>query len=148
MFINPLLSDLENSGYGLRIGNNYCGTPTCADDILLPSDSPSDLITMVKSVQDYASKEHYEISTTKTKTMVFNPTKRSDTLMENGFWLIDDKLMEIAPYYTHMGNDRAATLKWYYRDLISKRNISTARQTPYYGSRASWAQWCIPQHCY
>ena len=136
----------------LELGTITVALNACADDILLPSDSPSDLITMVKSVQDYASKEHYEISTTKTKTVVFNPTKRSlmenDTLMENGFWLIDDKLMEIAPYYTHMGNDRAATLKWYYRDLISKRNISTARQTPYYGSRASWAQWCIPQHCY
>ena len=67
LFINPLLCDLEKSGYGLRIGNYCCGTPTCADDLLLLSDSPSDLTTMMKSVQDYASKEHYEISTTKTK---------------------------------------------------------------------------------
>ena len=66
----------------------------------------------------------------KPKIMVFNPTKRSDTLRENDFWLIDDKIMEIAQYYTLLGFERAATLKGYHTDLTSKC-ISTATQIAY-----------------
>ena len=66
----------------------------------------------------------------KLKLWCLTPLNVLTILRENDFWVIDDKIMEIAPYYTHLGIERAATLKGYHTDLISKR-ISTARQTTY-----------------
>ena len=53
-YINDLLDRLAQACYGHTIGGVYIGAPTCADDIVLLSDSPLDMQTQIDVVATYA----------------------------------------------------------------------------------------------
>jgi hypothetical protein len=57
VYIDPLLHLLEDSHVGLHIGSIYAGAPTCADDVLLLSDSISSMQYLLTSCEQYANKE-------------------------------------------------------------------------------------------
>jgi hypothetical protein len=44
-YINDLPLELEKRGLGLTIGLEYCGSPLCADDIVLMSTDDEDIQT-------------------------------------------------------------------------------------------------------
>lgn len=71
-FINPLLKCLEEHKIDYKIGSIHVGTPTCADGVLLISKSLYELQTMLLIQEDYANKERYFISESKSKLMTIN----------------------------------------------------------------------------
>ena len=57
--INDLLLSLEKSSLGLSVGGTYIGSPTCADDVLLISDSRSEMQAMLDVCYTYSNDHKY-----------------------------------------------------------------------------------------
>jgi len=71
MFIDTLLTTLENFGIGLSIGDMYTGTPTCADVVIFLSDNPADLQAMLDFQLFFAIQNRCQVSDKKNKSYGF-----------------------------------------------------------------------------
>ena len=60
-YINDLPLELEKRGLGLTIGLEYCGSPLCADDIVLMSTDVEEIQTMLDIAYKYSCQHRYNI---------------------------------------------------------------------------------------
>ena len=60
-YINDLPLELEKRGLGLTIGLEYCGSPLCADDIVLMSTDDEEIQTMLDIAYKYSCQHRYNI---------------------------------------------------------------------------------------
>ncbi|CAC5365778.1 unnamed protein product [Mytilus coruscus] len=75
VYINKVLNELMISRVGMKIGNIYTGTPTCADDIALLSDDIEELQIMQNTVLRNAKQDRVTIHPTKTNAVIINKGK-------------------------------------------------------------------------
>ena len=127
LHLDDVLSSLESSGLGCHIGPFYCGAPTCADDIILLADSPSDLQGQLSLVQQYSKTERYHINPTKTTVSVFTP-RSSDTATDLT-WSMGDATIQPCDNFTHLGIERYSYSMAPDELIISR--IQLARRTTY-----------------
>ena len=123
LFINQLLTSLEDTGIGLHLGPIFIGSPTCADDQLLLADSSSDLQVMITACNDYANSHQYTLHPEKSTVTTILSNKGSSAPK----WTIGENPMPYSPNFTHLG------LQWSEGKLgpdIDTR-INTARRTLY-----------------
>ncbi|CAC5392109.1 unnamed protein product [Mytilus coruscus] len=81
VYVNNLLEDLKSHNLGLKIGTNYVGCPTYADDIAFLSSSHQELQCMLSVATHHARQSRVTINPTKTKAVILNKPKninRSD----------------------------------------------------------------------
>jgi hypothetical protein len=67
-YMDPLLEDLELASAGAHIGDIYCGTPTCADDVLLIAYDSSELQAMLQKAYNYSKENLYTLHPQKSST--------------------------------------------------------------------------------
>lgn len=126
VYINDILDQLENSGLGSYIGNIYCGSPTCADDVALVANSPSDLQSMISTVENYSIQEKYKLQPTKSLVLKNVPsTRNTDFEFE-----INNTAMLQPSSAPHIGIKHSSDLKKTINIHI-EGNISKARRTMY-----------------
>jgi hypothetical protein len=107
IFVNSLLTSMEESGVGLHIGSVYAGIPTCADDVTVIASKPEELQTMIAVTENYASRERYCFNSTKTKVLLKHGHKEASNVLEHEtvFTLYEEPL-ELVKKQTHLGIDR------------------------------------------
>jgi hypothetical protein len=106
------------------IGNIYCGTPTVADDVCLAAGNGHELQAMLSVQENYANRENYTISETKSVIVHFGPSRdKEDVCINNNVLKTDDKV-------THLGIVRDCNSK-YSSKFVTEERISTARKTSY-----------------
>lgn len=103
---NKLLKNLEDSGMGYHIGTISVAAPTCADDVVLVSSSPTDLQAMINIAQDDAHAERYTFSTTKTKAQVVNTRRPAVTWQAGEWWKLNNNPIEVSMVEKHLGINR------------------------------------------
>ncbi|VDI42783.1 Hypothetical predicted protein [Mytilus galloprovincialis] len=107
VYINDVLDQLENSGLGTYIGNIYCGSPTCADDVALIANSPNDLQTMISTVENYSMQEKYSLQPTKSVILKHEPPSK-----DTGFnFKINNIEMNEPDSAVHIGIKHSSDLK-------------------------------------
>jgi len=121
-YVNDLLDRLSEARHGYSIGETYMGAPTCADDIILVCDNPTDLQTQLNAVASYARQEHYTIHPKKSQCVTYRVTHPFPPLLNNSEVPFMEKL-------THLGIDRYPD-SMSPEDLITDR-ISLANRTAY-----------------
>ena len=123
LYINELLQILHTSENGMRIGNVYVGSPTCADDQLLLSNSQEEMQAMITSCYNYASDHQYVLHPTKSTITPYLNTPAE----ANEDWKMGEEKMETTASFTHLG------LKWNKGKLSPciEDRIKTARRTVY-----------------
>ena len=125
LYIFDLLRSLRSAGLGVHIGHLYLGTPSCADDVLLLSNLPSEMQAMLNINSEYSKRHKYEIHPTKsTVTPLYQPKSKQTTQEE---WNLAGNSVPIEPQFTHLG------LEWKTgraRPNISKC-VTAARRTAY-----------------
>ena len=126
-FINPLLNIVTDHDIGFRIGTEYCGTVAVADDLLFLSESESDRQLQASIQEEYALKEHYSISETKTKLMNLNANNVNSSYQD---CFLNGKALGTAEEYKHIGVTRYSNLKIANKCLVEER-ITSARRTAY-----------------
>ena len=126
-FINPLLNIVTDHDIGFHIGTEYCGTVAVADDLLFLSESESDRQLQASIQEEYALKEHYSISETKTKLMNLNANNVNSSYQD---CFLNGKALGTAEEYKHIGVTRYSNLKIANKWLVEER-ITSARRTAY-----------------
>ncbi|CAC5359503.1 unnamed protein product [Mytilus coruscus] len=121
IFVNPILNQLHQNGFGCYIGSIYCGAPTVADDICLASNCPYELQAMLDLQEHYACQENYTISETKSTFLVTGNQLDTHDFMLNGSKL---KQSETA---THLGISRDSKCRFDSSTVVQER-IGTARR--------------------
>ena len=72
VFIDVLLESLRNSGYGCKIGDQYVGCISYADDIIILTASLYSLNKMIKVCEKFASDFQVKFNGNKSKLIIFN----------------------------------------------------------------------------
>ena len=106
LFVNDLLVQLEQSGFGVRMGNTFCGAPMYADDLTLIASSPEDLQSMIDIVAQYAKKWRYCLNPQKSKVVVFG-SKAPPPFTS---WSINVEKLEAVKKYLHLRSTSPSTL--------------------------------------
>ena len=119
---NPLLLRLEHTETGLKIGTEYLGTITVADDKALLDTSPSGLQIAMNMATEYANDERYVNGTDKSQVYMVNPNQGD----ENHKWHLNHYPLNIAEQYNHLGIIRGGSKHSPGQDAVKK-----ARKTAY-----------------
>ncbi|CAC5381889.1 unnamed protein product [Mytilus coruscus] len=94
LYINDLLTELEENGMGQYIGTNFTRCPTCADDIILLSSTEEEMQSMLDTSKRYSDKHRYKIHPTKSVTI--NKYSNSKTTKSEVQFKLDDTNMPSA----------------------------------------------------
>ena len=122
-YVNPLLSSATSSRVGMSIGSSYIGTPTCADDILLISNSRLELQEMLTTAYKYSKENFYTIHPGKSTVTPLYSAKDAGTTT----WFLGDEEMPTTQSFTHLG------LTWNQQSPspATTEKITLARRTAY-----------------
>ena len=101
LYIFDLLRSLRSAGLEVHIGHLYLGTPSCADNILLLSNLPSEMQAMLNVNSEYSKRHKYEIHPTKSTVMPLYQPKSKQTTQEE--WNLSGNSVPIEPQFTHLG---------------------------------------------
>ena len=82
IFINDLLDKLNKSNYGAKIEDLKICSLGFADDIVLTSDSPSKLQSLINICSEWAAENCMEFQTKKCKVIVLNRSSKNLFLLE------------------------------------------------------------------
>jgi hypothetical protein len=100
-YMDPLLQDLETACTGAHIGDIYCGTPTCADDVLLLAYDKAELQVMLQKTHSHSVEHLYSLHPTKSSTSLLYGKDSSLGSTQN-FKLGNDP-MPNSTEFTHLG---------------------------------------------
>ena len=98
LFINSLLSSLEASKLGAKIGPIHISTLGFADDIVLVSDSPDKLQKLINICETWANRNEMEFNVKKCKVMILNKTHNCRTLFK-----LYNTPLELVSTYKYLG---------------------------------------------
>ncbi|CAC5391622.1 unnamed protein product [Mytilus coruscus] len=101
VYVNNLLKDLKSHSLGLKIGTNYVGCPTCADDITFLSSSHQELQCMLSVATHHARQSRVTINPTKTKAVILNKPKNINRSDLN--WTLGNTPVYPSADTTHLG---------------------------------------------
>ncbi|CAC5404373.1 unnamed protein product [Mytilus coruscus] len=105
IYVNNLVEDLKSHNLGLKIGTNYVGCPTCADDIAFLSSSHQELQCMLSVATYHARQSRVTINPTKTKAVILNKPKNINRSDLN--WTLGNTPVYPSEDTTHLGLIRA-----------------------------------------
>jgi hypothetical protein len=123
-YINPLLIDCERSRIGITIGSIYLGIPTCAEDVLLLSNSDTELQAMLDEAYTYSKENQYRLHPGKsTVTQLIGNYTRSHQLQLT----LGDEDITTTDTFLHLG------MNWSQGNLCPtvEEKISAGRRTAY-----------------
>lgn len=126
LYINSLLTDLEQHSLGKRIGTTYVGCPTVADDVLLMSEDASEFQSMLNIAYAYSQEHRYIIHPNKSIAITRIPTTQTKSLSTD--WFLGTSDLPIEPTATHLGLVRCAKNE---NNINIDHRISVARRTLY-----------------
>ena len=129
VFINPLLNVLKKAGCGAHIGPFYCGCPTCADDILIITDSEPELQMGFDIVLSYSTDERYIIHPAKSSVTMIKSPKQQQQQPTRSEWALGENTVPLTEKFTHLGIDRYANTMT--SDTFIEDRIQLARRTAY-----------------
>lgn len=124
-FINPLLNIVSDRRIGYHVGSVYLGSIAVADDLLFLSNDQNERQLQATVQEEYAYKEHYNVSETKTKIMDINDKTGEN---RNSECIFNGQPLGIASEYKHIGITRQSNLKIANKKLVEER-IQMARRT-------------------
>ena len=84
-----ILDTLENTNIGYKIGTNYIGCPTCADDIMLCAGCEHDAFTQLRIIEHCTSNDRVKINSKKTEILQVNKKNKELNLK-----LFDENIIE------------------------------------------------------
>ena len=123
-FLNPLLDSIAQSRLGLQIGSIFAGLVAVADDLLFMADNEEEMQCQLNVQGNYAGEERYNVSETKTKSMLYNKTCNQYSV-----FTMNGNDIEVVNSYKHLGLTRKAKFNDN-SELITER-IQLARSTAY-----------------
>ncbi|CAC5379930.1 unnamed protein product [Mytilus coruscus] len=124
VYVNNLLDDLKSHSLGLKIGTNYVGCPTCADDIAFLSSSHQVLQCMLSVATHHARQSRVTINPTKTKAVILNKPKNINRSDLN--WTLGNTPVYSSEDTTHLGLIRAELKE---NNLNSKFTVKIKMET-------------------
>ncbi|VDI02365.1 Hypothetical predicted protein [Mytilus galloprovincialis] len=125
LYINELPEELERRGLGLNIGLDYCGSPLCADDIVLMTTDETEIQAMLNIAYKFSCQHRYNIHPEKS-TLI--KTERIKTTKQQHPITLGEKPIKEDQQTTHLGIIRASKNE---TKLNIQEHISVARRTLY-----------------
>ncbi|CAG2250061.1 unnamed protein product [Mytilus edulis] len=115
-----ILDTLESTNIGIKIGTNYVGCPTCADDIMLCAGSEHDASTQLRIIENCTKNDRVKINSKKTEILMINKKNKDINLQ-----LFNEKIDE-KQNIKHLGIERQEK-----NNPNVENRISVARATMY-----------------
>jgi hypothetical protein len=98
--INPLLDRITDNNIGFHIGTTPVSATTCADDIAVVSEHPTESQVLLNICQDDANRERYIFGEAKTKTQIIDNTNNLHASVK---LTLNGKPIEKVQTQTHLG---------------------------------------------
>ncbi len=119
VFVDDLLSQLDDCGLGAMVGSVHCHSPMYADDLSLIADSHDNLQSLLDIVSRYASAWRYQINSSKSAVMVFGEPSRSRSAgrQSRSFSVCSESIQECDMQLLPSGHLTPSIGLWLYQDL-------------------------------
>ena len=125
---NGLLDRLVKTGRGCHIGEICCVAPTCADDMLLLSDTQEALQFLMNIAVDNSIMEKYLLQPVKSVLLcILNALARRSAAVSEPCITLKEEPMPVVNETMHMGILRSSNTE----DTVVRENIAKARRTLY-----------------
>ena len=121
LYINDLPTELEKRALGLSIGLEYCGSPLCADDIVLMSTDETEIQAMLDIAYKFSCQHRYNIHPQKSNIVKLDRSNKGN--VEQMINLGNEPLQK-SLQTTHLGIIRA---KKHEGKINIQEHISNAR---------------------
>ncbi|CAC5363410.1 unnamed protein product [Mytilus coruscus] len=125
LYINELPEELERRWLGLNTGLEYCGSPLCADDIVLMTTDETEIQAMLNIAYKFSCQHRYNIHPGKS-TLI--KTERIKTSKQQHPITLGEKPIKEDQQTTHLGIIRASKNE---TKLNIQEHVSVARRTLY-----------------
>ena len=102
LFIEDLIVELEESGYGFCMVGNQCSSLSVADDMALLSFSKCGLQAMINICYRYSLKWRFSYNASKCSVVVYNESKNVYKSQSRS-WLLGQDLIHEGKNYNHLG---------------------------------------------
>ena len=123
VYMDALVFQLQEAGYGCHIGDNYIGALVYADDVILPGPTITSLRLMLNTVNNFGKEFDVKFNPNKSKNIVFGNSKSIHMSIK----LNDTHLSRVASVNYHgviIGkNCSKAQIKVAKTELIRRSNI-------------------------
>ena len=96
--INPLLDRLQDSNLGIKIGNIYCASSACADDLTVGCKEITEGQTMVNETHDFSLMERYDLQPVKSVCLTAQHGNNAKKIQEPHFEMNRQKLSNVSVY--------------------------------------------------
>ena len=126
--MNPLLSRIQLSGIGIKIGDGECPGSGCADDIGVQADTQEEAQVLTDMAGDFAGKQFYEIQADKSATAVTPHGRGLDS--QQCSISLNSQEIPVVQSATHLGLQRSSGYNDTVADTVNQ-NITKARRTMY-----------------
>ena len=100
-YTNKALINLEESDLGYRIGTEYVGCPTCADDTALVHSNAIDMQIAINRCHQFSTRQRFGFSVTKTKILVYD--ERTKAIPDRSIWNLNKRPLEAVTKQEHLG---------------------------------------------
>ena len=128
IYVNPLLSRIQLSGIGIKIGDVECPGSGCADDIGVQADTQEEAQVLTDMAGDFAGKQFYEIQADKSATVVTPHGRGLDS--QQCSISLNSQEIPVFQSATHLGLQRSSGYNDTVADTVNQ-NITKARRTMY-----------------
>ena len=140
ILFDGLVRELRAQALGVRYydldaqggGNDLIGSLFYADDIVLLAESDTDLQRMIDKVVHYSKRWRFELSTKKTKVVVYGRGE-PEAAAEDSFYVAKDAL-EVCKFYKYLGMEVEAGAQMESWKKFRQRMVKKATKV----MRASW----------
>ena len=103
-YTNEALTNLEVGDLGYKIGTQYVGCPTCADDTALAHTSSIDMQVAINRCHLFSSRQRFGFSVTKTKILCYD--ERLKNCPNTSIWNLNNRPLEVVKTQEHLGIKR------------------------------------------
>ena len=125
VYINSVLHEFNRSQIGMKIGNIYVGSPTCADDMALLTDNSEDMQIMLNTALGNSRQDRVTIHPTKTNAVVLSKGK---TVEKNLKWELGNNIVTPTDQTKHLGTIRSEIKE---NEINIEDRLTLARRTLY-----------------
>ena len=116
VYVNELLDNIQNSGYGCSIGDKCVGCVSYADDIIILCASLYGLKQMIKICESYALEYKIKFNGSKSKLMIFS---RDNSIVQTEIKVFNE-VVEIVESMNYLGFKMSSGIDDSYLDTIIK----------------------------
>jgi retron-type reverse transcriptase len=112
LVISPLINELRELGFGIRLGNILIPGLFYADDIVLLAENPRQMQSMLNHASSFLRNWRFTVNAKKSEIVIFAKEFLSSAELHKCTWALSGSILKIVDFYKYLGLIFQGDGKW------------------------------------